>query len=56
MGRISPMGPIGPMEKQFEQWIRLRHTQVREELAGNRQGTQPTLGRPIRQPRPLPDR
>lgn len=59
IGPISPMGPMrpmGPMEKQFEQWIRLRHTQVREELAGNRQGTQPTLGRPIRQPRPLPDR
>lgn len=56
IGPIGPMRPMGPIDKQFEQWIRLRHTQVREELAGNRQGTQPTLGRPIRQPRPLPDR
>jgi len=53
---MRPMGQMGPMEKQLQEWIQLRHTQVREELAGNRQGTQPTLGRPIRQPRPLPDR
>jgi hypothetical protein len=51
-----PGGPDLRGAMPLEDWIRLRESNVREELAGNRKGTLPQMGRPIPPPRDRQDR